>query len=123
MGSSTTEMHDAALLLIERHAFWPLLFATPSQQPITVLPPYHDIAYQLGVPPDYRALLDATPHDLARAPYLANWQTRFDDVLVLDAEGVPDLSHLLPGTLERLNDTGFAALYRIERPGQETAAP
>jgi hypothetical protein len=117
LGSTSTEIHAAALLLIERHAFWPLLFATPSQQPVTVLAPYHDLAFQLGMPPDYRALVAASTQDLAKAPYLADWRHGFDDVLVLDAEGVPDLSRLLPGTLERVNETGFAALYRVNHGG------
>lgn len=113
IGSTTTEIHDAALLLIERRAFWPLLFANPSQQPVAVRAPYRDIAFQLGTPPDYHALLAPTALDLVKAPYLADWQNRFDDVLVLDAEAVPDLSRLLPGTLQRVNEDGFAALYRI----------
>lgn len=113
IGSTTTEIHEAALLLIERKAFWPALFAAPAQQPVVVREPYRAIAIPVGMPPDYHALLTVSADDLLQAPYLADWRDRFDDVLVLDAEGVPDLSRLLPATLQRVNDTGFAALYRI----------
>ena len=34
-----TEYHMPALLIIERGAFWPLLFANPAQQPILLRPP------------------------------------------------------------------------------------
>ena len=118
LGSTTTEIHEAALLLIERHAFWPLLFANPSQQPLTILAPYRALSFPLGMPPDYHTLMGADPLDLAKAPYLADWQHNFDMVLVLDADGVPDLSRLLPDRLERVNETGFAALYRIKPPSR-----
>ena len=36
--------HLPALLLIERRAFWPFLFDNPSQQPVTTLPPYRELA-------------------------------------------------------------------------------
>src|SRR5262249_268323 len=38
------DSHMAALLLIERRAYWPFLFDNPSQQPIETLPPYRELA-------------------------------------------------------------------------------
>ncbi len=114
-----TDFHTAALLLIERRAFWPLLFTSPSQQPLAVRAPYDGIAMNAGVPPDYHLLSRQRqrPKDLRAAPYLADWPHRFDYVLVLDADGVPDLPHALPPNLQMLNDTGYAALFRIPAAG------
>ena len=111
-----TEFHMAALLVIEHHAFWPLLFSTPSQQPVMVLPPYRAIAMEGGVPPDYRALFtkQAAEAGLPDAPYLAHWRDRFDAILVLDADGAPELERKLPDGLTLVADTGFAALIRID---------
>ena len=114
----TTELHMAALLLIEHHAFWPLLFTTPSQQPVLVLPPYRELANVGGLAPDYHTLFieHVAAAGLPDAPYLAHWRDRFDAILVLDADGVPELEQKLPEGLALVADTGFAALIRI-RPG------
>lgn len=123
-GMTTAEIHDAALILIERRAFWPLLFANPAQQPIMVQPAFKAISTQTGFPPDYRSLL-TTPatRALDNAPYLKGWQSTFDDVLVLDAEGVPNLAVALPNVLTAVSNTGFAALYRIHSPQRNTINP
>jgi hypothetical protein len=75
----------AALALIERHAFWPLLFADPSQQPVIVRPPYDQLAAPLGRPARWRALIDdpPTPAELAEFPYLRGWRARYGFVLVV----------------------------------------
>ena len=41
--------HMAALVLIERRAFWPMLFAHPSKQPLRVLEPYAELSGTLQV--------------------------------------------------------------------------
>lgn len=87
-GLHRTDLHLPALLTIERRAFWPLLFADPSQQPIAVRPPYDRLAQRLGEPPDARLL---------EAPgALAGWRTRWDAVLVL-GHGGPVLLRRDPG--------------------------
>ena len=45
----------AALLLIERSAFWPFLFDNPSQQPVETLPPYRAMAEGLARSRPWRA--------------------------------------------------------------------
>ena len=40
--------HMAALVLIERRAFWPLLFADPIKQPLRVLEPYEELSNPAG---------------------------------------------------------------------------
>ncbi len=110
-----TEFHMAALLLIERKAFWPLLFTIPGQQPLRVLPPYEQISMQIGSVPSYR-LLGTEP--LSRTerilfPYLAGWERNFDYVLVLDAGGAPELAELMPTRLSLISRSDMAALFRI----------
>lgn len=39
--------HLPALLPVERRAFWPLLFADPAQQPVTILPPFDRMSQPL----------------------------------------------------------------------------
>lgn len=45
MRDNDSTMHLAALLVIERKAFWPLLFAAPTKQPVKVLPPMMSSPY------------------------------------------------------------------------------
>ncbi len=110
----TAIMHLPGLALIERRAFWPLLFTAPTKQPLKVLAPYSSIAVNEGVVPSYTWLSAGPglvlPYD---APYLANWESNFDYVLVLYAGKLPDAAHLLPGLLSPLVITDVAALYRI----------
>jgi hypothetical protein len=78
--------HLGALLVIERRAFWPLMFADPTQQPLAVKPPYDRIAQPLGEPVDWPLLLQDSfsASDLAAARYLPEWRTNFDHVLLID---------------------------------------
>ena len=108
------DQHLPGLMLIERHAFWPFLFADPRQQPLVVRPPYAALALPLGEPPDVTAIAsDATGG--AVPAYLANWTHNFDYVLLLDP-GVIDAAALRPDRLELLNQSDMAALYRV-KPG------
>ncbi|MCQ8239430.1 hypothetical protein [Rhizosaccharibacter radicis] len=115
---TTTEFHEAALLLIERRAFWPLLFSEESQQPVRVRAPFARLSVGAEAPPDFRALAHdhLDEQDRLHAPYLAHWRRDFDLLLVLDAEALPDPHHFMPGTLSPLDDAGFAALFRIRKP-------
>jgi len=73
----------AALLVIERKAFWPLLFADPIQQPLVVKPPFDRIAHPLAEPVEWKALAAET---LVPKPatYLEHWRDDFDNVLLID---------------------------------------
>lgn len=98
--------HLAALLVIERRAFWPLLFADPAQQPLAVRPPYDRLAQPLAEPLDWPLL---ERDDLSAAGY-ANWRKNFDYVLLVDApQPAPSLAGLTPVRAGR-----YAVLYRIE---------
>lgn len=110
-----TDMHLAALLLIEKHAFWPALFADPHQQPLRVRPPYDEIALPLGEPIDTRFLStdEIPPVMFEYAPYLQHRWTRFDYVLVMRAGAMPDPRAFRPDKLELIEASDIAALYRI----------
>jgi hypothetical protein len=118
-----TDQHFGSLLTIERHAFWPMVFANPSQQPLRVLPPYEALAEPAGYLPDYKLLDPAaeTPPAITRQPYLADWQDRFDYVLLLLADGAGELPAFARERLELVTHTPMAALYRVRTP-QRVAA-
>ena len=123
LGRFRTDYHLPALLVIDRHAFWPLLFSDPSQHPIAVRPPYDALIWQ-GRSPEARSLIVERSLDPTwPAPYLKNWPANFDFVLVLNAAGVDDLPHLLPDKLQLLNQSKFSALLRVrERTDSENSA-
>jgi hypothetical protein len=116
-GFRRTDSHMASLLLIERRAFWPLLFAVPNQHPIAVQSPYREIAVTAGELPEYSLLeKDRLSEDEARLfPYLREWAARFDYVLVLNAGGAPELRSFLRNDLQLIESTEIAALFRIKR--------
>jgi hypothetical protein len=112
-----TYWHLASFVLLDRHAFWPNIFAEESQQPITINEPYRDLVAVRSPPPNYVDLaMDQAPHsELARFPYLTDWKDKFDYVLVLNAEGAPNLNHFLPDQLQLIDRQGIAALFRIRK--------
>jgi len=113
------DTHLGGLLIIDRRAFWPGLFAHPSQQPVTLLPPYSEISLDPvpGRLPAPMFLENASPELLAVYPNLENWRQRFDDVLIIGADEMPSLSTFLPDDLELLHTSGRVRLYRIRRSG------
>lgn len=110
-------LHMAALVVIERHAFYPLIFADPNQHPLRVAPVYEPLSDPSGVPPSLYLLgLDAIPSlTLDEFPYLADWRRRFDYVLVLNASQAGDLRGFLPDSLVPIRATPIAALFRIRK--------
>lgn len=111
------DLHLPALLTIERHAFFPTLFTVRAKQPLIVRPPYDRISVPEGQPPDWQSLvLGYNVHPVTPAPYLADWQHHFDDVLLLEAGGAGDPATFLPDRLHLIVARDIAALYRINRP-------
>jgi hypothetical protein len=102
--------HLGALLAIERHAFWPLMFANPTQQPLMVKPPYEAIAHPLAEPVDWRLLHQDSfsAADLAVARYLPDWRKNFDYVLLID----PPKPLQPPRGLTQVASSDYAVLYR-----------
>jgi hypothetical protein len=117
MSALRTDHHLAALVTIDRRAFWPLLFSDPAQHPITVEPPYAALT-GVALPAGPEALvLGRSPDPDAPAPYLDHWEDNFDYVLVIDAGAAGDLRNFLPDKLELLNQSKFAALFRVRKAG------
>jgi hypothetical protein len=100
-----------ALMVIERRAFWPLLFADPSQQPIVDLAPCDQIAAaSQASPPEWRDLADdPSPAIKQITPQLTDWRRRFDYILTL---GPPPPA--LRG-VSLVHAGAGASLYRIDR--------
>jgi hypothetical protein len=103
-----TEFHMPVLLIIERGAFWPLLFANPAQQPIRLRPAYARLAQEAHDLPPHAALV-ADPGRGSGA------LRDFDFVLMLAAGADTDLTNFVPRCLALVARTDFAALFRVVR--------
>ena len=101
-----TDFHMPALLLIERGAFWPLLFANPAQQPIRLRSAYARLAQEAHDLPSHAAL-GADPDRGSGA------LRDFDFVLMLEAGADVDLANFVPRCLTLVVRTDFAALFRV----------
>lgn len=115
------DAHTAALLLIERRAFWTFLFAVPTQQPIELRLPYREIsARTLGIP-DVRLLSARSPdaRDLATFPMEGRWSCCYDYVLLLESGARPDFVN---SNLALLRKTDYASLFRIRHPAPVVAS-
>jgi hypothetical protein len=115
------DAHTAALLLIERHAFWTFLFAEPTQQPIELRSPYREIAERtLGIP-SIRLLSAQEPdaRDLPVFPLEGRWWCCYDYVLLLEAGARPDFTN---SNLAPLRRSEYASLFRIRQPAPVVAA-
>ncbi len=131
-GFRYVDSHMAALLVIERRAFWPLMFAHPNQQPITVRPSFARLAQPLAEPAAWRWLQpDTPPADvLPLARYLAGWRSNFDAVLLLDPpvpeQPVAGLTPLYLGSYIQLfrigQGTGTTAVQEPQ-PAPPAASP
>jgi hypothetical protein len=112
-----TYWHLASFVLLDRHAFWPNIFAEESQQPIVISEPYRELEAIRSPPLNYTDLtMSHVPEEeLAHFPYLTDWKEKFDYVLVLNAEGAPELDHFLPNQLQLVDRQGIAALFKIRK--------
>ena len=111
---SRLDAHTAALLLIERQAFWPFLFANPEQQPVELRPPFSDIAERTVGIPDLSLLSAPVPEpgDAVRFPLEGQWSCCYDYVLLLEAGSQPGFHHR---NLEPLYQSEYASLFRIKQ--------
>ena len=101
-----TEVHLPALLVIERRAFWPFLFANPTQQPIRLRPAYAALV-RAAASPHSDAALRADPE--AGSAALRD----FDFALLLEAGADQDLATLVPQCLALQSRNDFAALFQV----------
>src|SRR5580704_10768012 len=112
-----TYWHLASFVLLDRHAFWPNIVAEESQQPIAIKEPYRELEAVRSPPLNYTdlSMSEVPEEELAHFPYLRDWKEKFDYVLVLNAEGAPDLDHFLPNQLQLVDRQGIAALFKIRK--------
>jgi hypothetical protein len=112
-----TYWHLASFVLLDRHAFWPNIFAEESQQPIAIIAPYRELEAVRSPPLNYLdlTLSRVADQELEHFPYLVDWREKFDFVLLLNAEGAPNLDHFLPDQLQLVDRQGIAALFRVRR--------
>jgi hypothetical protein len=96
-----TDGHMPALLLIERRAWWPLMFDNASQQPIMSREPYRSLSTQVG------GMLDVS------ALGALDWRG-LDYLLVIESGSHPVLPGPAADRLEPMAGNGFAALYRVK---------
>lgn len=109
------DYHLPALLLIERRAFWPILFANPAQQPISLRPRYDRLAREAHDIPPHATLV--TDPDRGTAVL-----DKFDFVLMLEAGADHNPDGFVPRCLALLSRTDFAALYRVRHENGACAA-
>jgi hypothetical protein len=110
-GVHRVDTHLAALLVIERRAFWPQMFAHPGMQPLVVRAPFDRIAEPLGEPVEWHRLeADQLVLEQSPVPRLSNWRSDFDQVLLI---GPPRPKQPVAG-LAPLYLGSYVQLYRIE---------
>jgi hypothetical protein len=109
------DYHLPALLLIERGAFWPVLFANPAQQPIRLQAAYAKLAREAHDMASHARLVEDPDSAL---PALRD----FDFVLMLEAGADPDLANFLPRCLTLESRSDFAALFRVLRDSPRCAS-
>lgn len=112
-GISRLDGQLSALMVVERRAFWPLMFADPAQQPLQVMPAFTPLSQSPGGPVAWERLGATLFSEAAvkAAPYLQDWRTKFDDVLLIDPP-VPLTPP--PAGLTLLQTTPYAVLYRVQ---------
>jgi hypothetical protein len=110
LGTGDYDPHIAALAVIERRAFWPLLFSDPTQQPIRMQPGY-DLLKARGLP-EYVDLV-ALRHGEGPLVGAPNPFCGFDHLLALVGGADPAARSLAPAWLKMESRTDTAVLYRV----------
>ena len=111
--------HLGALAVIERHAFWPLLFADPTQQPLIVAPSYQRAALPIGYVTAWRDLFVDPRAQPGRLAYLGDWRSRFDYVLVVGPKPAADDA---PQGLTLVSSGEAVSIYRIDGGKRQPAS-
>lgn len=111
-GLSETYPHLATLAVMRRHAYVPTVFAESGKQPLRVLQPYSNIHEMSGGLPV--SVDDLKTGNTEAANFLADWQSNFDYVLVVNADQSPAERQIIPGVC-LVGDHGFARVYRIAK--------
>ena len=112
-----TFRHLPTLAIPYAHSFVPTVFTAKGKQPLTVLPPWSDIAVPEGNLLSV-GLLDC-PDEIGTvssfAPYLVNWRQRFDFILLVNADVEDRFDGTIPSGVRLAAETPFAKLYAIDK--------
>jgi len=113
-----TFRHLPTLAVPLAHAFVPTLFSAQGKQPLAVLPSWSDRSVPEGNLFSTGVL--SCPGLMAEAasftPYLVDWRSKFDFILVVNADAVDqNVGDAMPAGTRLLKDAGFARLYGIDR--------
>lgn len=118
-GGQQIDTHLAALVLLDRQAFWPTIFAYATTQPIQIRAPYRALAAPDGFIPNVDDLAMALTIDDATTtnePNLREWRHNFDYVLLMDGGGRTDpATPYLPQWLKPVSVGDFASLYQVKK--------
>ena len=123
-----TFRHLPTLAVPVSHAFVPTLFTAKGKQPLSVLSPWSEIAVPEGNLLSVGVLSCPTMLQQYRdfTPYLSDWRSRFDFVLVANADILDRyVGTFMPSGLTVIEDAGFAKLYAIDKtmPAEPLAIP
>jgi hypothetical protein len=113
-----TFRHLPTLAVPLAHAFVPTLFSAQGKQPLAVLPSWSDRSVPEGNLFSTGVL--SCPGLMAEAasftPYLVDWRSKFDFIMVVNADTVDqNVGDVMPAGTRLLRDAGFARLYGIDR--------
>ena len=108
--------HYASFAYIDHHAFWADAFTLYGQQPVVSLPTYEPSsnpgAFSMQ---NYRLLANPAAMGPVKQPtYLTNWQSKFDYILVMNADKDMQLERFLPQKVSFVSRNGFAALLKVK---------
>jgi hypothetical protein len=114
--------HMAALLVIERRAFWPFLFANAAQQPLELREPYLAIGERTVSIPNVRQLKARAPDRALGGtfPIAGQWACCYDYVLLVPAGAYPGFKDL---SLEPVARSDFADLFHVRLARAEASLP
>jgi hypothetical protein len=119
-----TYRHLPTMAVPLAHAFVPTLFSARGKQPLVVLPPWSERSVPEGNLLSTAVLSCPGPMALAESftPYLVDWRSKFDFILVVNADIADQyVGDLMPAGVTLVKDAGFARLYAIDR--NATAGP
>ncbi|MBB3695866.1 hypothetical protein [Sphingomonas sp. BK580] len=116
-GYPNSYWHYAALAFIDRRAFWADAFTLYGQQPVIATPPYQQSSNPGGFPmQDISALASQDPRPKSQKPeYLTNWETKFDYILVMNADSGRNLPTTAWANLHLVSRQRFAMLLKVVR--------
>lgn len=107
------DWHLPAVVMLDRRAFWPYMFADPGQQPVRWRGDYAELARLTPGQVRPRMLSGIEQPDAAEFPLWRSWMGRYDYVLLIETGGPAAPAGMGAGWLELLARHGVATLFRV----------